>query len=76
MPAKRAVVDGEAEQLDAEPAAAMLRQDEHVGEVRVHVPVGHGAREPDERLVVVEADHARRAATTASVTSRVRPAAQ
>ena len=55
---ERAVVDREAEELDAEPSTAMVGEDEHVGEVRVDVTVGDGAREADERIRVVEPDEA------------------
>ena len=60
--ANAAPVDDLADDLLAEPAAAMLRQDVDVGEVRDRMPVRDGAREADLAPRVVDANNARRAA--------------
>src|SRR5262245_49800232 len=51
----RPFVHTEADELDAEPAAAVLRLDVDVGEVGVRAPVGRRAREPDLLPLEVEA---------------------
>ena len=74
--AVRAVVDHLADELDAEPAAAMLRQDVDVGEVDVRDSVGRGPAEADLAAVAVEADDPLRLFTSRSTVSRERPSAQ
>ena len=55
-----AILDGEADELDAEPAALVLGQHVDVGEVGDHVAVGDGAGETDLAPAKVEADDALR----------------
>src|SRR5256885_673493 len=56
----RAVVDGLANELDAETAASILLEHVNVCEVHERDAVGEGAREADLPVAVVEADHALR----------------
>ena len=63
---ERPFVHGEAHQLDAEAAAAVLVEDVDVREVRLRVAVGQRPREADLPPLVVEADDARVASSISS----------
>ena len=52
------MLHGLANELDAEPVAAVLRQDVHVGEIGKRVPVRERPCEADLLAAVVEADDA------------------